>query len=432
MIFLVAGALWLHVQAAEWHPPPSELSTATAQAYLNKSLPAHVGPQWLAEAESALQKGKLRIVVPKGSGGVSANLPASDWLRNYPWDVLQREFKTDFPSFDLQLKELDHNELIKQIHLSPKGEYAPDIAFVNDVAEFGILAKASAVVGMWGRGHWRWEECGGCGGWWVVFRQTANFAAAKSFMPWLAQSSQWKPWRVNTNLLSLADVAAVQELSQKAVEGFLHADARLLGSVMDSEAARSQFFRFRETKTLHSIEPLIIFGNARLAFVLLAIVGEDRYTFGMIHEGVVLRNNGAGWKVLLLLPDESLLQLEDLFKSCDRLGLEEAAHQAVPKVMLLAPENHAHVVRFPRPEIEWATSMSPVAAYIVESQSGREMVEDWSPSSVQFVSPDSHGPAIRMIAPFGSGMQPHRWRVWAVGRSGVVSISDWRIIDFKN
>jgi len=77
MIFLVAGELWLRAQAAVCQPLLSELSEAPAQAYLNESLPAHAGPQWLAEAESALQKGKLRIVVPKGSVWGSANLPAS-------------------------------------------------------------------------------------------------------------------------------------------------------------------------------------------------------------------------------------------------------------------------------------------------------------------------------------------------------------------
>jgi len=346
--------------------------------------------------------------------------------------VLQREFKTDFPSFDLQLKELDHDELIKAIHSSPKGMNSLDMAFVNDFAEFGILARASAVVGMWGHGHWRWEECGGCGGWWVVFRQTANFAAAESFMLWLAQSSQWKPWPVNTNLISPADVAAVQELSQKAVQGFPHPDARSIGSIMDREAARSQFLLPHENPTLRTVEPLITFGNSRLAFVLLAVVGEDRYTFGMVHEAVVLRNSGNGWKILLQIPDESLPYLESLFKSLDRLGLEEARAQAVPKVTLLAPEDHAHLVRFPRPEIEWAASVSPVAAYVVESQYGQQPVEYWSPSVIQVVSPVSSGPSIRMIAPFGSGMQPHHWRVWAISRAGIVSISDWRIVDFTN
>ena len=37
-----------------------------------------------------------------------------------------------------------------------------------------------------------------------------------------------------------------------------------------------------------------------------------------------------------------------------------------------------------------------------------------------------------MPMPFGQGMQPHRWRVWAIGKDGQMALSEWRTVNFTN
>jgi hypothetical protein len=154
--------------------------------------------------------------------------------------------------------------------------------------------------------------------------------------------------------------------------------------------------------------------------------------FGMAHSAVVLRNVGDCWKVLLFLPSDPLPELEALLRSFDRLGLEEGQPEAVPKVTLLAPTDHAQLVRFPRPDLEWAPVDPHLAAYTIESQYGQPGREYWSASAIKVVSPVPGEAPLRTQMPFGVGRQPHRWRIWAIGRSGTVSTSDWREIDFTN
>jgi Tfp pilus assembly protein PilF len=237
---------------------------------------------------------------------------------------------------------------------------------------------------------------------------------------------------VSTISISPADVKAVQELSQRAVRAFLSADPQSLESIVDPAAAPSEAFERERIQTLLRVEPLVTFGNSRLAFTLLAAVGEGDQTFGMAHFGLILRNNGAGWKVWFIYPDSPLPDLEPVFQSFDGLGLAKTGAQALPRVTLLAPADGAHVSPDPRPQIAWSTVDAPLATYVVESQSSNGVRRYTGRSSLELVPPASTGPSVSMQAPFGGGSQPYRWRVWAIGKNGTVSTSDWRVIDFTN
>jgi hypothetical protein len=341
---------------------------------------------------------------------------------DYHWDtLLLSKFKHDFPNFDLHLEVIEREQLEQAMH-SPPDEHFPDVAFIGNYREYKPLRDANAVVTMWGRSRIEW------GGWWVIFRQSANFAVAEAFLLWLAHPLHFKPsWSVSTNSIGPADVAAVQALSQEAIRDYAKEDPEALWSTMDPAAARIQFFRNNDPLTLFGIEPLLTFGNSRLAFVLLAATGEGEKTFGMDHSGVILRNTGEGWKVLFILPEDySLPRLEDLFQSFDRLGLrEEEAAQPVPEVTLIGPPDHARLPAFPWPVIEWAPVDAPLATYVFELQVRSSGLEPWGPSSIILFSPVPHEPTLRWEWSYAPG----RWRVWAISKAGVVSISEWRAID---
>ena len=160
-------------------------------------------------------------------------------------------------------------------------------------------------------------------------------------------------------------------------------------------------------------------------------LGEGDAIFGMSHYAMILRKAEERWKVLVLMPG-SLPYLESLLKSFDAMGLVDGEAGEVQKVTILFPPDHANMTRWPTGEIEWTTTDPEVAAYVVESQFGLYSSENWSSSAVKIFPPLAENTSIHITTPFGVGSQPHRWRVWAIARTGVLSFSDWRTMDFTN
>lgn len=423
-IVLVASPCGHRLRAASLpiaaHLPAQQASASPNQGNTKASAPARLGPHNLSEAEADLEHGTLTVWVPRT---FVAGVDRVDY--EYHWDILLlTKFKHDFPNFDLRLEVMEREQLEQAMH-SPADQHFPDVAFIGNYREYKPLQDANAVVTMWGRSRIEWH------GWWVIFRQATNFAAAEAFFLWLEHPLHFKPsWSVSTNSIGPADLAAVRALSQEAVRDYAKEDPEALWSTMDPAAARIQAFRNDEPLTLFSIEPLLTFGNSRLAFVLLAATGGGDKTFGVDHSGVILRNTGEGWKVLYLLPEQdSLPMLEDLFSSFDRLGLrEEAAAQPVPEVTLISPPNHAQLPQFPHPQIEWAAVDAPLATYVFEFQGRPHEKERWVSGSIIIISPVPYEPTLHWEWSYAPG----RWRVWAISKAGVVSISEWRVIDYTH
>ena len=405
----------------------SQGSVTAGQATTSVSQPARVGPRRLSEAEAYLQQGTLTLWVPHTYYRGMRSLPAEERYHDYDWEGLRREFKADFPNFKLRFVELDLAEFIRAMHLYLENPQPIDVAFIDNYGELGPLLKHNAVIQMWGSSRLQYR------GWWVVFREARNFAAGESFLLWASQRFHWTPWSVSTHTIDAAGVSAAQQISQEVVQDYVRTGALSPGAIVDSDAALFAALGKDRAQTLLSVEPLLTFGNSRLALVLLTAVGEGDQKFGIGHFGVMLRNTEAGWKVWHFLPDYPLPDLVRLFQSIDGLGLEEAAAQAPTKIALLAPPDNAELPHSPQPEIEWSTVDAPVATYVVESQftikSGRKTA--WAPSKVDLISPISVGPSIRIPAPFGGGDDPHRWRVWAISKSGAITASEWRIINFN-
>ena len=389
------------------------------QGNTNASAPARSGRHNLSEAEAPLEHGMLTVWVPGTFARGGSEHPVDF---DYHWDhLLLTKFKHDFPNFDLGFEVMEGQQLEEAMH-SPPDQHFPEVVFIENYREYRPLQDANAVVTMWGRSRFEWH------GRWVIFRQTTNFAAAEAFLLWLEHPFHFKPsWSVNTNSIGPADVAAVQAFSEDAVRDYVKEDPEALWSVMDPAAARFQAFGHDGPVTLLSCEPLLTFGNSRLAFVLLTAMGEGDKTIGMNHSGMILRNTEEGWKVLYLVPGDSLPRLEDLFSSFDRLGLrEEEAAQPVPEVKLIGPPDHSRLPQFPYPKIEWAPVDAPLATYVFEFQGRLPGKERWSPSEIILCPPVPNEPTLH----WGWSDAPGRWRVWAISKAGVVSISEWRVIDY--
>lgn len=267
-------------------------------------------------------------------------------------------------------------------------------------------------------------------GWWTIFRNAKNPEAARAFALWLVQSPHWTPSKLRTEPMAPADVAAVQSVAKDAVNRLLTRDLQAVSLLMDPEAAHFDW-PYPQIKKLTTVDPVLAFGNSRLAFVLATAVGEGSAIFGMSHSALVLRKSDEHWKVFLLLT-ESFPRLEEQLRSFDNMELVDGKPNDPGKPMLLSPVDHAKTTRWPAGEIEWATVGPEVVGYVVESQYGQYGRELWSTSRIRVFPPQPGKSSIRIRTPFGVGMQPHRWRVWAISKTGIISTSEWRTIDFRN
>jgi hypothetical protein len=378
-------------------------------------------PSTVSVGQAFLQRGALTVLVPK----TSEHRPGF----NYPWEILLNEFKSDFPDFNLDLQILEGNDFTQRLLASPQDPHFPDVAFVDNDRDLRPLLEDKAVVMMWGQARFEFTDTR------VVFRHARNFEAAKDFLLWLAQSPRWKPMQVNTTSIAPEDIAKVQAISKKAVLAITYGSHRSLWSIMDPAAGHFDDFGAYGPHTLQALQPLLTFGNSRLAFVLLAEVGQTDSprppSFGMAHSAVILRNQGDGWKVLSILPDGSLPDLERLLGAFDQLGLDEGPPEALPKVTLLAPADHARMQNYSPPYLEWTQVDSHPAAYVMEAQFTFIGAVRWSPSWIKVIPPSPNQSTPRWRMPI-SHPPPLRWRIWAISKSGIVSTSDWRVIDFTN
>lgn len=342
----------------------------------------------------------------------------------YDWTPLLNEFQRDFPDVDLRFKVMEPDEF--QAAVRPSAANVPDVAFLNNASQTDPLVKADAILQPPRMGFARFPY----NGWWTIFRRGKNPEGSRAFALWLVRSPGWKPWPLRSTSMGPADVTAVQAVSREAVRRLQTEGSQSFAALMDPLA---QHFEWPvQMERISALDPLVTFGDSRLAFELVSAEGEGHGFFGMSHSLLILRKAEDGWKVLLLAPGR-LPSLERLLQSFDHLGLADGPPDDLGKVTLVSPMDHAQATRWPPPgQLEWTTAGAQVAQYVLEWQFGQPRRESWSTSTIQLLPPAPGQTSMSMKIPFGKGVQPHRWRVWAVGKTGAVSLSEWRTIDFAN
>jgi len=147
----------------------------------------------------------------------------------------------------------------------------------------------------------------------------------------------------------------------------------------------------------------------------------------------VLRKDNPTWKVFFLEPSISLPSTEQMIAKLDGIGLSNDSRQAAASITLLTPADGDHTTRVPAPEIAFEQKGDIGELTGIESQYFDPGQVEWSPSAIHWVETNADSTGVtRSPAPFGVGMQPHRWRVWSVNRAGEVTLSEWRTINFTN
>lgn len=236
------------------------------------------------------------------------------------------------------------------------------------------------------------------------------------------------------------EVAEVSALAIRLFEDYAKGDETALQRLSDPQASHLEPPPKPQPKPtglqLGPVKVHGVRGNSRLAFALVNGVyeanspGESEGAVGWMTRMMILRKTNGEWK---LLSNSRIAPFSEEWQNllAQMTQGNDGGNASIKAPDLLTPADGARSAeRFPPPDIEWADVGNSAIAYIVESQFDGGF--RWSDSRFTVVArgENSANGAHKMTAPFGVGAQPHRWRVWAVARSGDLGISKWRTLTF--
>ena len=136
----------------------------------------------------------------------------------------------------------------------------------------------------------------------MIFKDTQHLARAKAFVRWLNRAPGWQP-RATTSALSRQANETVQKSSIAALHAMMSGDHARLEGLLDRDAARRRFVPIDANSRLSNITPILTFGNARIAFVMLSAAGSGDSFYGLRQMIFIFRNQGDGWRILQMDPN---------------------------------------------------------------------------------------------------------------------------------
>lgn len=213
----------------------------------------------------------------------------------------------------------------------------------------------------------------------MIFKNTKHLAQAQAFARWLNRAPGWQPRAKNISI-SEDSIRTVQKASIAALHAWIGSDQAALEALFDPEAARSRPAPPAPGAAINDVQPILTFGNSRIAFVLLAVVASGDDFYGMRHMIFLFREQGSGWRILFLSTDARMPDAEGvqgieanptLLRTFDSLITNDSASRPPPPAVLLDPPDRAELPRFPqRPDIASRSDATADATFIVESQFG--------------------------------------------------------------
>jgi hypothetical protein len=357
-------------------------------------------------------------------------------IRTYlGWEEIEKALRADFPELRVNFRSMDRPAFLGDLAAARSAGALPDVVFVDNWLQAGPMVAQQQAVEMTNRPRFYPST-----GWWFQMSAGAHPATAAAFLRWLADSPHWQAPRMSTAGMTESDTEEVASAALISVAGL--AGGGSTDSVMDPDAAR--FDRVGWPGNCGQISgmtlPVVrfLFGNGRLAYTTVSFdarsSGGTVTCGGFMNTFLMLRKRDDGWKVLLRIPTVSLEQAVSLADQFDRLNLSATAGDAPAVPQLVSPSDGERQTRNPKQAISWGQDARRPALYVVEWRYGMPSgAEDsYSASEIVPVRPGDYGNIVRMPTPFGKGVQPHRWRVWAIGKDGQVALSEWRTVVFTN
>jgi hypothetical protein len=353
------------------------------------------------------------------------------------WPTIQKELSAEFPQLQVTFRLLPAEDFVAALALAQEQGSLPDAVFVDNWSQGAALVAQQSVMELMGPPRFVPSR-----GWWFLMQQATHPAAAASFVYWLQDDPHRRPRFTATLGQTEQDKLEIIAVARNAIQ----ASAGCIGpeNIFDRDAANfseSPGTNCPGMESVSNVSLFFLYGNPRIAYTDMgydALIDKNvkgtPVRIGILHSFVVLRKGEQGWRALLLSPVVSTQAAMNLASRFNLLKLSTEISVAPGAPTLLAPSNGDQQDRFPRQDIVWQQGANRPAVYIVEAQftDPRGIAKYWSDLPITFVDPSRYGDVVRMPMPFGIGKQPHRWRVWAVGKDGQIALSEWRTILFTN
>ncbi len=349
------------------------------------------------------------------------------------WATIQNALKADFPDLQVKFRVVAPDHFMADINAAKESKTLPDVVFVDNWSQGAQLVAQQRVVEMIGRARF-WAT-----GWWFQMLAGPEPDSARAFLRWLEDSPHWQPPRMSTQGMTELDNQQVTSASLLAVAGIAGGGA--VDPVMDPDA--SPHFTMSWGTACGQITwmsfPVIrfLYGNGRIAYAAVASEasssGSAQCT-GVMYTYLVLRKRPEGWKVLLLTPHVTLELAVSFARQLDQLRLASGDNVSPYPPLLISPIDGERQTRYPKQYLSWQQNVPQPVAYGVEWRFGSPSgnAASFSPSAIEVYPSINYGDVVRIPMPFGIGVQPHRWRIWAIGDDGQIALSEWRTINFTN
>ena len=167
--------------------------------------------------------------------------------------------------------------------------------------------------------------------------------------------------------------------------------------------------------------------SQHLAIVSVRAIVTATNAFGVLYAQVVLRKKGddSQWRVLQITPrfepGMQAIAADELAPYCRPVPLEEVAE--VKGILQASPLDGDN--RTSHPELAW-DNKGGAELQVVEWQMG--VRDAWSSPELTYAQDHFARSRTQITAPF-SFTGRYRWRVWSVGKGGVVVLSPWRTVN---
>lgn len=274
------------------------------------------------------------------------------------------------------------------------------------------------------------------GGWQLLMTSSRNYAAARALAlrELKCDSAIESPIPQNDG----GPGKDITTTSESAVQAFFNNDTNTLNGLAGGKYPDGalSFTRYPDGSlgptsqgTVRQIKTCGMWGNQRLAFVNTLVSVERGPVIGHQHLVTILSKTNATWQLLHLYEYTDLIKE---LRNSQANFLQDGPPLSLQKATWISPPEQTSFLRFPvdqRPMLEWTRAADSKVIYLVETQIRDR---DWFQNRFKLVSNPNDEATIKLQAPHGVGMQPHRIRVWAIDQTGDITVSDWRVINFRN
>jgi hypothetical protein len=266
------------------------------------------------------------------------------------------------------------------------------------------------------------------GGWQLLISSSRNHAAARSLAlrelkcdPAILSQIPQNDGRPGNDITTA---------SESAAEAFFKNDLNALNKLAGGKYPEGALNLVNQNANIRQIKTCGMWGNQRLAFVNTLVLFERGPMIGHQQLVTIFAKQNSSWQLL------HLYEYADLIKELRRTHptfLEDSAPMSLQRASWISPPEQTTFLRFPvelRPTLEWTKAAEGKIIYLVETQ-----IRDrsgWYQNRFKLISEPGDEGTIKIQAPHGVGMQPHRIRIWAIDQSGDITVGDWRVINFRN